>query len=80
MKLSFARIYTLASELGMRLLGDDALLEAGEWQHHFLESPAFHIAGGTDEIQKNIAAERVLGLPRDPYDLRNLPFNELPRS
>ncbi len=78
-KLALARIYTRAGELGLRLQGP-AALGSGKWQKHFLEAPAFHIAGGTDEIQKNIAAERVLGLPRDPFDLRDVPFNELPRS
>jgi len=80
MKLAFARVYTLAAELGLRVQGEAALVRDGAWQQHFLEAPAFHIAGGTDEIQKNIAAERVLGLPRDPFDLRDVPFQELPRS
>ena len=50
------------------------------WQDIFLMSPSFHIAGGTDEIQKNQAAERVLGLPREPGPDRNLPFDKLPRG
>ena len=80
MKLAFARLHSKAAEIGLLLLGDDALGGEGSWQHHWLEAPAFHIAGGTDEIQKNIAAERVLGLPRDPHDLRDVPWSQLPRS
>ncbi len=80
MKLALARVYSQAAELGLRVQGDDALRGRGAWQRHFLEAPAFHIAGGTDEVQKNIAAERVLGLPRDPHDLRDVPFSQLPRS
>ena len=80
MKLALARVYSQAAELGLRLQGDDALRGRGAWQRHFLEAPAFHIAGGTDEVQKNIAAERVLGLPRDPHVLRDVPFSQLPRS
>ncbi|MCP4006998.1 MAG: acyl-CoA dehydrogenase [bacterium] len=80
MKLAMARLYSRCSDLGLRVQGAEALIQAGEWQKHFLTSPAFHIAGGSDEIQKNTAAERVLGLPRDPYDLRGTPFDQLPRS
>jgi alkylation response protein AidB-like acyl-CoA dehydrogenase len=64
----------------MRALGAGALLRPGLWQNQFLYAPAFHIGGGTDEIQKNIAAEGVLGLPRESAPDRELPFDELPRS
>jgi acyl-CoA dehydrogenase len=80
MKLAMARVISRGSELALRALGADALLRPGSWQNQFLYAPAFHIGGGTDEIQKNIAAERVLGLPREPATDREIPFDELPRS
>jgi alkylation response protein AidB-like acyl-CoA dehydrogenase len=80
MKLAIARIVTKVGELGMRLLGPEALARRGPWQNRFLGAPAIHIAGGTDEIQKTVAAERVLGLPREPRADRDVPFDQLPRS
>jgi len=80
MKLAIARILSQAGEIGLRLEGTDALLGSGRWQHQFLFAPSIHIAGGTDEIQKNVAAERVLGLPREPGNDREIPFERLPRS
>ena len=80
MKLAVARIISRGSDLAMRAMGAGALLRPGYWQNQFLYAPAIHIGGGTDEIQKNIAAERVLGLPREPQKDRELPFDELPRS
>ena len=80
MKLSIARIATKVAELGMDLLGPEALRRRGLWQNRFLGAPAIHIAGGTDEVQKNVAAERVLGLPREPRADRDLPFDRIPRS
>jgi alkylation response protein AidB-like acyl-CoA dehydrogenase len=80
MKLAMARIVTKGTELGLRLLGPDGLVRSGTWQQQWLFQPAFHLAGGSDEVQKNVAAERVLGLPADPYGDRDTPFEELPRS
>jgi alkylation response protein AidB-like acyl-CoA dehydrogenase len=53
------------------LLGRDLIADSGEWgtfawTEHVLGAPGYRIAGGTDEIQRNILAERVLGLPREP--------------
>jgi hypothetical protein len=45
-----------------------------------LYAPGLRIAGGSDEILKNIIAERVLGLPPDVRVDKDLPFNELPHG
>ncbi|HKX76104.1 MAG TPA: acyl-CoA dehydrogenase family protein [Acidimicrobiia bacterium] len=46
------------------LAGADAP-QQGEWQDAFLGVPGLRIGGGADEIQRNIIAERILGLPKD---------------
>ena len=48
------------------------------FQQTLLNSPSSRIAGGSDEILRNIIAERVLGLPADIRVDKDLPFNEVP--
>ncbi|MFN2543385.1 MAG: acyl-CoA dehydrogenase family protein [Actinomycetota bacterium] len=66
MKLVLANLVSDAAELAVELLGPEGMLADGELQQAFLGSRAFHIGGGTDEVQRNVIAERVLGLPREP--------------
>jgi alkylation response protein AidB-like acyl-CoA dehydrogenase len=58
------------------LHGDDAPL-GGMGQYLALFSPAVSIAGGSDQVQRNIIGERVLGLPGDVRVDKEVPFNEL---
>ena len=48
------------------------------FQQTLMTSPSSRIAGGSDEIMRNIIAERVLGLPHDVRVDKDLPFNQLP--
>lgn len=73
-------LYEFATELlgpsGM-LAGGDARWE-GEWQDAFLGTPGLRIGGGTDQIQRNIIGERVLGLPGDVRVDKGVPFSKIP--
>jgi alkylation response protein AidB-like acyl-CoA dehydrogenase len=68
-----------ASLLGPRLIADTGEWGTFAWNDHVLGAPGYRIAGGSDEIQRNIIAERVLGLPGDVRVDRDLPWREIPR-
>jgi alkylation response protein AidB-like acyl-CoA dehydrogenase len=61
------------------MLNDPETAEAaGQFQAMLMSSPSTRIAGGTDEILRNIIAERVLGLPGDIRVDKDVPFNKIP--
>jgi len=71
-KLAWTEMTQRLSAVGLDLCGDAAPLwrgahdvpADGKWQRQWLWSGAASIAGGTSEVQRNIVAERILGLPR----------------
>jgi alkylation response protein AidB-like acyl-CoA dehydrogenase len=70
-KLLWAGWHRSLGELAMLVRGRDSVTtgpdyDLDEWQRLFLFSRADTIYGGSDEIQRNVLAERVLGLPREP--------------
>ena len=58
--------------------GPEDAESAGKFQAMLLRSPATRVEGGTDEILRNIIAERVLGLPGDIRVDKDVPFNKIP--
>jgi alkylation response protein AidB-like acyl-CoA dehydrogenase len=84
-KVAQTRIVKQAAHTAAHILGPDALLgapdgpEDGRYTGALVFSPASSIYGGTDEIQRNIIAERSLGLPRDVAPDRGVPYGEVLR-
>ena len=77
-KLYYARTLRAFTVLGKRIAGLEgqyhkgfmrgATQETGNWTVDFMNSYNWSIAGGSDEIQRNIISERMLGMPREPRD------------
>jgi alkylation response protein AidB-like acyl-CoA dehydrogenase len=82
-KLRMTELVRQARHLVGELLGPAAGLWGGDaptgglLQELIVFSPAPSIYGGTDEVQRNIIGERVLGLPKEPGNERDIPFREL---
>jgi alkylation response protein AidB-like acyl-CoA dehydrogenase len=57
---------------------ESASPQEGLWQEMYLGTPGIRIAGGTDEILKNIIAERVLRLPPEQRVDKDRPFRDIP--
>jgi alkylation response protein AidB-like acyl-CoA dehydrogenase len=56
----------LSSVLGPKLIADNGEWGTYAWGRYLLGVPGMRIAGGTDEVLRNIVSERVLGMPKDP--------------
>jgi alkylation response protein AidB-like acyl-CoA dehydrogenase len=85
-KLAMSGILHSAGHLQGLLLGMEATLDgddhprARDANYSHLNAYFTSIGGGTDQIQRNIIAERILGLPREPELDRELPFREVRHS
>ena len=84
-KLRWSQDLTRTSDVVSYLLGPRLTADTGEWgtyswASHVLGAPGYRIAGGSDEIQRNIIGERVLGLPKEPNNDRTAKFSELPKN
>ncbi|MFP6681984.1 MAG: acyl-CoA dehydrogenase family protein [Gammaproteobacteria bacterium] len=73
-----SQVHTIITGAESMLTGDDGPLD-GIISEILLSVPATSIAGGTDEIQRNIIAERILGLPKEPR-MDTGPFRDVPKN
>jgi alkylation response protein AidB-like acyl-CoA dehydrogenase len=83
LKLAMSRHVALNSDLALALEGAPATLLHGDapyggfWQQSFLNQWGVRIGGGTEQVQRNVIGERVLGLPPEPRPDKGVPFREL---
>jgi alkylation response protein AidB-like acyl-CoA dehydrogenase len=83
-KLLWTNGMTLFSDVVSAVLGAALVADTGQWgtytwTAHVLGAPGYRIAGGSDEIQRNIIGERVLGLPPEPRADKDRPWKDVPR-
>lgn len=78
-KLIRANVSARYRDLSLSIVGPGSVAgeDGGAWAKASLSTLASRIAGGTNEIQRNIIGERVLGLPREPSVDKDMPFRDL---
>jgi alkylation response protein AidB-like acyl-CoA dehydrogenase len=82
-KLMMSDLLRLQREVGNEIIGANGMLlgqdtvGAGFVQEVTLFSPGPSIYGGTDQVQRNIIGERVLGLPKEPGPPKETPYKDL---
>ena len=69
----------ISAVLGPRLIADTGEWGTYAWGEHVLGAPGYRIAGGSDETQRNIIGERVLGLPGEPRVDKDVAWKDVPR-
>ena len=86
LKLAASRRQELDGSLVLALQGASGMLYDGDavgngyWQQQFLMQWSSRLGGGTEQIQRNVIGERVLGLPGEPRVDKNVAFRELAGS
>ena len=73
------KVHTAMTGSNSMLTGDESPMD-GVIAEILISTPAISIAGGTDEIQKNIISERVLKMPKEPRTDTDRPFREVPKN
>ncbi len=79
-KLRSVAAFKARAYLGKDLSGAAGMLAGTDGHLEFLTAPSMSIRGGTDEVQRNIVGERVLGLPGEPRVDKDVPFADLKKS
>jgi len=85
-KLAMANILHFAGRLQVGILGPIGTLhgkesvDSGDANYSMHNAYFFSIGGGTDQIQRNIIGERILGLPKEPEVDKDVPFRQVRRS
>ena len=88
-KLNGADLARRTRDLAMSIIGtagqawdgmDPSSDAAARWSSFCISAAGVSIAGGTDEVQRNIIGERVLGLPREPDPFKGAPWQDIPRN
>ena len=83
-KLQWTNRLAQISDYVAEVLEGDLVVDDGEsgtfdWTEHVLGAPGYRIAGGSDEVQRNLVAERWLGLPAEPRGDKTTPWRDIPR-